>query len=77
MCSDIIFIKFDDVKISVDNLIDEKNQNMKYIMTNFNHEHFTIFVIAACQTYVALSSVFKYCLEQKAFDKTLMNQFVM
>src|SRR5436189_4969608 len=76
-CSNIIFIKLDDVKISVDNLIDEKSQSMKYIITNFNHEHLTIFVTAAYQTHVALSSVFKYCLEQKAFDKTLMNQFVM
>ena len=76
-CSNIIFIKLDDVKISVDNLIDKKNQSMKYIMTNFNHECLTISVTAACQARVALSSVFKYCLEREAFDKTLMNQLMM
>ncbi|KAF6823253.1 hypothetical protein CMUS01_10782 [Colletotrichum musicola] len=71
------FIIFEDVRVPRANLIGRENEGMRYIMRNFNHERMFIAVGVTRQARVALSSAFAYCLERRAFDKTLMDQPVV
>ncbi|CVK91858.1 probable acyl-CoA dehydrogenase [Fusarium mangiferae] len=71
------FIELDDVRVPRENLIGRENEGMKYIMHNFNHERMFISVGVTRQARVALSSAFAYCLQRKAFNKTLMEQPVV
>ncbi|KAF6804523.1 hypothetical protein CPLU01_16051 [Colletotrichum plurivorum] len=71
------FIIFEDVRVPRGNLIGRENEGMRYIMRNFNHERMFIAVGVTRQARVALSSAFAYCLERRAFDKTLMDQPVV
>ncbi|OHF00936.1 hypothetical protein CORC01_03764 [Colletotrichum orchidophilum] len=71
------YLEFDDVRVPRENLIGRENEGMKYIMHNFNHERMSISVGVTRQARVALSSAFAYCLQRKAFDKTLIEQPVV
>ncbi|RSL76739.1 Acyl-CoA dehydrogenase apdG [Fusarium floridanum] len=71
------FIELDDVRVPRENLIGRENEGMKYIMHNFNHERMFISVGVTRQARVALSSAFAYCLQRRAFDKTLIEQPVV
>ncbi|KAH7231407.1 long-chain specific acyl-CoA dehydrogenase [Fusarium redolens] len=71
------FIELDDIRVPRENLIGRENEGMKYIIHNFNHERMFISVGVTRQARVALSSAFAYCLQRKAFNKTLMEQPVV
>ncbi|KAI1608334.1 acyl-CoA dehydrogenase [Exophiala viscosa] len=71
------YIKFDDVKVPVENLLGKEGEGMKYIMTNFNHERMMIAVGVCRQARVALSSAVEYAMKREAFGKTLIEQPVV
>ncbi|KAG7039147.1 putative acyl-CoA dehydrogenase [Colletotrichum scovillei] len=71
------YLEFDDVRVPRENLIGKENEGMKYIMHNFNHERMFISVGVTRQARVALSAAFAYCMQRRAFDKTLIEQPVV
>jgi len=71
------FIELDEVRVAVANLIGKEGQDMRYIMTNFNHGRLTIAVGVTRQARVALSAAFEYCLQSEAFGKLLIDQAVI
>jgi acyl-CoA dehydrogenase len=71
------YIELDDVRVPVENLIGRKNQGMRYIMTNFNHERLAVATGTTRQARVALSTAFEYVLKREAFGKPLIEQPVV
>lgn len=56
---------------------EHRNQGMKYVMTNFNHERLSIAVNVTRQARVALSTAFEYVLKREAFGRPLIDQPVV
>ncbi|EAW06765.1 acyl-CoA dehydrogenase family protein [Aspergillus clavatus NRRL 1] len=71
------FVQFENVKVPVENLLGEEHKGFIVIMSNFNHERFTMVcaVIRMCMT--VTEECMKWCNQRIVFGKKLIEQPVM
>ncbi|KEF51432.1 uncharacterized protein A1O9_12581 [Exophiala aquamarina CBS 119918] len=71
------FVEFDDVQVPVRNVIGQRGQAFKYIVTNFNHERLFIAFQALRCARVCLEDAIEYALSRETFGKKLMDHPVV
>jgi alkylation response protein AidB-like acyl-CoA dehydrogenase len=71
------FIKFNNVKVPVENMIGKENQGFKYIMFNFNHERFYIIVQSLRGCRICFEESFQYAMTREAFGKKLIDNILI
>lgn len=67
------FVEFDDVEDSVDMVVGERGQGLKYIMSNFNHERLFIAMQSLRCARVCLEDSIHYALSRSTFGKKLVD----
>jgi alkylation response protein AidB-like acyl-CoA dehydrogenase len=70
-------ISFDNVMVPVSNLIGKENEGFKYIMTNFNHERWSICVQATRFARVCLEEAMIHAQRRETFGKKLIEHPVI
>ena len=71
------FITFDNVKVPVGNLLGKENDGFACIMSNFNHERWTICVTAIRVSRFVTEECFKWASQRIVFGKPLISQPVI
>lgn len=71
------FIKFDNVKVPVENLLGAEDQGFKVIMTNFNHERWMIAAFSVRTCRLVVEDCLKWAHQRKVFGKRLVDQPVI
>lgn len=71
------FIKFDNVKVPVENLLGVEDQGLKVIMTNFNHERAMIATASVRTSRMIVEDCLKWANQRKVFGKSLIEQPVI
>lgn len=71
------YITFEDVQVPVQNLIGNENEGFKYIMSNFNHERWSVICQSVRFARVCYEEAFKYACKRETFGKTLIDQPVI
>jgi len=71
------FVRFEDVRVPIENLIGEENQGFKLVMLNFNHERFVICAQGTRAARVLLEDCVKYAKKRKTFGKYLIEHQVI
>jgi len=75
--SDTATLYFDNVRVSVDQLIGEENQGFKVIMTNFNAERMAMAVGMEAYGRVCMEEAVSWARERKTFGKRLADHQVI
>lgn len=70
-------IEFDNVLVPVENLIGEENKGFKIIMSNFNHERWTMVVAATRAAREVVEECIKWANQRKVFGHKLIEQPVV
>lgn len=71
------FIEFDDVKVSITNVVGQRGVAFKYIVSNFNHERLFIGTQALRCARVCLEDAIEYAQGRTTFGKKLIEQPVI
>jgi alkylation response protein AidB-like acyl-CoA dehydrogenase len=70
-------IFFDNVKVPVTNLLGQENKGFAVIMTNFNHERWTIIAASIRMSRLVTEECLKWAHQRKVFGKRLIDQPVI
>ncbi|GAA6058661.1 hypothetical protein JCM10212_004072 [Sporobolomyces blumeae] len=76
-CAGTTYLTFEDVKVPVENLIGEKDQGFKCILTNFRHERIMIIIVAQRLARVCIEDALNYASRRKVFGKKLIDSEVI
>lgn len=76
-CSDTATMYFDDVRVSVKNLIGQENQGFLVIMNNFNSERMSMAVQMEAFARVCLEEAVQWAQQRKTFGKRLADHQVI
>lgn len=68
------YITFENVKVPVENLLGTENQGFKIVVSNFNHERWTIAAYALARTRVIIEEMLKWSYQRKVFNKRLIDE---
>ncbi len=71
------YIKFDDVKVPVENLLGVEDQGFSVIMTNFNHERWMITTFSVRTGRMVVEECLKWANQRRVFGKKLIEQPVI
>ena len=71
------YIKFDNVKVPVENLLHKEDQGFYVIMSNFNHERWMMCCLVIRQSRVATEECLKWANQRLVFGKRLIDQPVI
>jgi alkylation response protein AidB-like acyl-CoA dehydrogenase len=71
------FIKFDNVKVPVENLLGVEDQGFKVIMTNFNHERWMITTFSVRSSRMVVEECLKWANQRRVFGKKLIEEPVI
>jgi len=71
------FVKFENVKVPVSNLLGKENQGFKCIMYNFNHERWVMCVIIVAFSRLLLEECMRWATLRVTFKKPLLAQPVI
>ncbi|OAP62465.1 hypothetical protein AYL99_04668 [Fonsecaea erecta] len=71
------FIKFDNVKVPVENLLGVEDQGFRVIMTNFNHERWMITTFSIRSSRMAVEECLKWANQRRVFGKRLIEEPVI
>jgi alkylation response protein AidB-like acyl-CoA dehydrogenase len=71
------YITFENVKVPVQNLIGKENEGFKYIMSNFNHERWSVVCVTNTYARRITEECFKWAHQRKVFGKPLIEQPVI
>jgi alkylation response protein AidB-like acyl-CoA dehydrogenase len=71
------FIKFDNVKVPVENLLGVEDQGFRVIMTNFNHERWMITTFSVRSSRSVVEECLKWANQRKVFGKKLIEEPVI
>jgi len=70
-------IEFDDVKVPANHLLGEEGKGLKVIMSNFNHERFSMICFTTRWMRTITEECFKWTHQRVVFGKPLINQPVI
>lgn len=72
------YIEFDDVEVSVDNLLGQENRGFEIIMSNFNHERLWLACTSLRMARVCVQDAFEHAVRRETFGKPLIaNQVIL
>eukprot|EP00932_Pfiesteria_piscicida_P009041 SRR837773.19679.p2 GENE.SRR837773.19679~~SRR837773.19679.p2 ORF type:complete len:437 (-),score=232.45 SRR837773.19679:147-1325(-) len=71
------YVTFDEVKVPVENLLGKENKGFKIIMSNFNHERFSICAMTNRFSRVCMEDSLKFAIKRKTFGKPLIKHQVI
>jgi alkylation response protein AidB-like acyl-CoA dehydrogenase len=71
------FLKFDNVKVPVENLLGKEDEGFKVIMTNFNHERWMIAMCSVRTSRMVVEDCLKWANQRRVFGKRLVEQPVI
>ena len=71
------YIKFDNVKVPVENLLGIEDQGFRVIMTNFNHERWMIATFSVRTSRMVVEECLKWANQRRVFGKKLNDQPVI
>jgi alkylation response protein AidB-like acyl-CoA dehydrogenase len=71
------FIKFDNVKVPVENLLGVEDQGFRVIMTNFNHERWMIATVSVRNSRMIVEECIKWANQRRVFGKRLVEEPVI
>lgn len=71
------YIKFDNVKVPVENLLGVEDEGFKVIMTNFNHERWMITTFSVRTSRMVVEECLKWANQRKVFGKKLIEEPVI
>ncbi|CAO3699662.1 unnamed protein product [Rhizopus microsporus] len=71
------YVTFDNVKVPVENLLGEENKGFYVVLSNFNHERWSMITGAVMAARVAVEECFKWAHQRKVFGKRLIDQPVI
>ncbi|CDH52513.1 acyl-dehydrogenase [Lichtheimia corymbifera JMRC:FSU:9682] len=71
------YVTFDNVKVPVENMLGKEGRGMYYVLSNFNHERWSMIVGACMAGRLAVEECFKWAMQRKVFGKRLIDQPVI
>ena len=71
------FIKFDNIRVPVENLLGEEDQGLKVILTNFNHERWMIASLSVRTSRSIVEDCLKWANQRRVFGKRLVEEPVI
>ncbi|KAI8992452.1 acyl-CoA dehydrogenase/oxidase [Pilobolus umbonatus] len=71
------YVSFENVKVPVENLLGKENKGFRVILSNFNHERWTMIAGATMGARCAIEDCFKWANQRKVFGKRLIDQPVI
>lgn len=71
------YIKFEDVKVRVENLLGKEDNGFKVIMTNFNHERWMIAIFTVRESRLIVEDCIKWANQRRVFGKRLIEEPVI
>ncbi|KAJ9602466.1 hypothetical protein H2200_013009 [Cladophialophora chaetospira] len=71
------YIKFDNIKVPVENLLGGEDQGFKVIMTNFNHERWMITTFSVRTSRMVVEECLKWANQRRVFGKKLIEEPVI
>ncbi|KAG1139093.1 hypothetical protein G6F37_011642 [Rhizopus arrhizus] len=71
------YVTFENVKVPVENLLGQENKGLFVILSNFNHERWSMLTGATMTARVAVEECFKWAHQRKVFGKRLIDQPVI
>ncbi|ORX56265.1 acyl-CoA dehydrogenase NM domain-like protein [Hesseltinella vesiculosa] len=71
------YVSFENVKVPVENLLGVENQGFKVVLSNFNHERYSMLCGASMAARIIIQDCFKWANQRKVFGKRLIDQPVI
>ncbi|KAI9319326.1 acyl-CoA dehydrogenase/oxidase [Dichotomocladium elegans] len=71
------YVSFENVKVPVENLLGKEGKGLFYVLSNFNHERWSMIVGANMAGRLAVQECFKWAMQRKVFGKRLIDQPVI
>lgn len=71
------YVTFDNVKVPVENLLGKENKGFHVVLSNFNHERWSMLTGATMAARIALEECFKWANQRQVFGKRLIDQPVI
>ena len=71
------YVTFDNVKVPVENLLGQENKGIYVILSNFNHERWTMACASISQSRVVVEECLKWAHQRQVFGKRLIDQPVI
>lgn len=71
------WVRLDNVRVPVDNLLGQENAGFKYIMTNFNKERFILAVMCNRKARTCLSIALEYATNRETFGQPLISHQII
>lgn len=71
------YVKFENVKVPIENLLGVEDQGFKVIMTNFNHERWMIATFSVRTCRMIVEDCLKWANQRQIFGKKLIEQPVI
>ncbi|KAG0170056.1 hypothetical protein DFQ28_002596 [Apophysomyces sp. BC1034] len=71
------YVTFEDVKVPVENLLGKENHGFLVVLSNFNHERWTMLTGGSMAARLVVEECFKWANQRKAFGKRLIDQPVI
>ena len=71
------YVTFDNVKVPVENLLGQENKGIYVILSNFNHERWTMACASISQSRIVVEECLKWAHQRQVFGKRLIDQPVI
>ncbi|KAI7864162.1 acyl-CoA dehydrogenase/oxidase [Spinellus fusiger] len=71
------YVTFEDVKVPVENLLGKENHGFLVVLSNFNHERWTMLLNACMTARIVIEECFKWAHQRKVFGKRLIDEPVI
>lgn len=71
------WVRLNEVRVPVDNLLGQENAGFKYIMTNFNKERFIMAVICNRKARTCLNTALEYATSRETFGQPLISHQII
>ncbi|KAK4936242.1 hypothetical protein LTR10_022829 [Elasticomyces elasticus] len=71
------YIKFEDIKVPIENLLGREDDGFKVIMTNFNHERWMIAIFTVRESRLVVEGCIKWANQRRVLGKRLIEEPVI